>query len=102
MRKAIVVTALSAVVAFFAAVTPTTALAQKDKGKGSGGATVEINEGKDGKFRFTIRNAEGKGMAQSLPPGGFATAKDAAAAFEALKAAIPTAKVVMPTPKKDK
>jgi hypothetical protein len=53
---------------------------------------IEIGEGKDGKFRFFVRDSEGKLLAMSSP-GGFATAKDAQAAIDQLKAVIAKAKV---------
>lgn len=65
--------------------------AKKDD-KASAG-TVEISEGKDGKFRFAVRNAEGKYLGGSGPVG-FATEKDAVAAIEDLKKVLATAKVI--------
>lgn len=57
-----------------------------------GGGTIEINEGKDGKFRFNVRDADGKLLAMS-GPSGYATKDDAAKAVDALKAALGGAKV---------
>ncbi|MFO0879856.1 MAG: hypothetical protein U0840_21120 [Gemmataceae bacterium] len=73
------------------------------KSKGGTG-TVEVNEGKDGKFRFFIRDAEGKLLAMSSP-SGFATAKDASKAVDDLKEIVATAKVTVgkaPAKKTDK
>ena len=88
MRKVIVCALVSAAFAVFA-LTPSAALAQKDKVKDKGkavAAVIEVNESeKDGKFRFVIRNGEGKAVALS-PVSGFATEKDAMKAIEDLKA----------------
>ncbi len=106
MRQVIVCVALSAVVAVFAAV-PTSAFAQKekekakDKGKAAG-PVIEINESdKDGKFRFVIRNAEGKAVALS-PVSGFATEKDAEKAISDLKAILAGSYKTVKNLKKDK
>jgi hypothetical protein len=63
--------------------------AKKDD-KGAG--TVEISEGKDGKFRFSVRNADGKYIGGSGPVG-FASDKDARAAIDELKHVLATAKI---------
>jgi uncharacterized protein YegP (UPF0339 family) len=55
---------------------------------------IEISEGKDGKFRFFVRDGEGKLLAMSSP-GGFATEKDARAAIDSLKAVISRATVTV-------
>jgi uncharacterized protein YegP (UPF0339 family) len=57
-----------------------------------GGATIEVNEGKDGKYRFLVRDADGKLLAMSGPTG-FETKAAAEKAVDALKAALPTAKL---------
>ena len=62
------------------------------------GGVIEVNEGKDDKFRFVIRDADGKLLAMSGPTG-FATREDAIKALETLKEALPTAKIA--APKKD-
>ncbi len=64
---------------------------------------IEVNEGKDDKFRFVIRDADGKLLAMSGPTG-FATREDAIKALETLKDALPTAKLAAPKKeeKKDK
>ncbi len=64
---------------------------------------IEVNEGKDEKFRFVIRDADGKLLAMSGPTG-FATREDAIKALETLKEALPTAKIAAPKKeeKKDK
>lgn len=58
-------------------------------------ATIEIGEGKDGKFRFFVRDEDGKLLAMSQPPGGFATEKDAREAIDVFKATVAKAKVVL-------
>jgi hypothetical protein len=66
--------------------------------QGQGGAkkakagVIEIGEGKDGKFRFFVRDADGKLLAMS-GPGGFATEKEARAAVDTLKEVVRSAKV---------
>jgi len=67
--------------------------AVKKDDKGTTG-TVEISEGKDSKFRFSVRNAEGKYLGGSGPVG-FATEKDARAAIDDLKKVLATAKITM-------
>jgi hypothetical protein len=68
----------------------------KDKGKVTKGkeGAIEIAEGKDGKFRFFVRDDEGKLLAMSSP-GGFASVKDAQKAIDELKDVIKTAKVTV-------
>jgi len=59
---------------------------------------VEVNEGKDGKFRFTVRDADGKFLAQS---GAFEKKEDAMKGIETLKDVLPKATVTSgPAPKK--
>jgi uncharacterized protein YegP (UPF0339 family) len=61
------------------------------KGKGP---IIELNESlKDGRFRFVIRDAEGKYLAGSLV-NGYATEKDALKAIEDLKMALSKGKLV--------
>lgn len=52
--------------------------------------TIEVSEGKDGKFRFTIRDAEGKFLALS---GAHEKKEDAMKAIETLKEVLPKATV---------
>jgi uncharacterized protein YegP (UPF0339 family) len=73
------------------------ALAQgskKEVKKDSKSPVIEIAEGKDGKFRFFVRDGEGKLLAMSSP-GGYASEKEARTAIDALKKAIGTAKVTV-------
>ena len=65
-------------------------------------AVIEVNEGKDGKFRFFVRDADDKLLAMSGT--GFATREDAVKAIEKLRDALPTAKIAAPKKeeKKDK
>jgi uncharacterized protein YegP (UPF0339 family) len=65
------------------------------KGSKSAAGVIEINEGKDGKFRFVIRDGDGKLLAMSGPTG-YATREDAGKAVETLKAVLPGAKVAPP------
>jgi uncharacterized protein YegP (UPF0339 family) len=61
------------------------------KATAKGGGTIEVNESKDGKFRFTVRDADGKYLGGSAT--GYATKEDAVKAVDALKAALGTAKI---------
>lgn len=61
----------------------------KKSGKQS---TIEIIESKDGKFRFSVRDGEGKYLAGS--PVGHATEKEVREAVEQLKQALLSAKFV--------
>jgi hypothetical protein len=63
-------------------------LAQGKKGKG----TIELIESKDGKFRFSVRDADGKYVGGSAV--GHATEKEAKEAAEDLKKVIATATYV--------
>ena len=66
-----------------------------DKTKVEKGLTVEINEGKDGKFRFNIRNTADNKLVAMSALTGFATKEDAEKALDALKEGLPAAKVVV-------
>lgn len=113
MRTLLICGLMFAVMTAFTATTTSPALAQpakkdakkdKDTKKGvtkSGAGTIEIGEGKDGKFRFFVRNADGKLLAMS-GPGGFATAKDAEEAIDDLKEVVAKAKVTRAAVKKVK
>lgn len=71
--------------------------------KGAKAGTIELVESKDGKFRFTIRDADGKYMGGSTV--GHATEKDAKEAVEEMKKVLATATYVSKKkeePKKDK
>jgi len=65
------------------------AKAKKDTKAG----VIEIAKGKDDKFRFFVRDSDGKLLAMS-GPGGFATPKDAETAIDELKEVVAKAKVV--------
>ncbi|MGL6094676.1 MAG: hypothetical protein ACRC7O_02595 [Fimbriiglobus sp.] len=65
------------------------AKAAPSRGKATG--TIEIAESKNGKFRFGIRDADGKYLCGSLP-SAFATKEEAAEALEKLKSILATAK----------
>jgi hypothetical protein len=59
------------------------------QGKKGGRGTIELIESKDGKFRFTVRDADGKYVGGSSV--GHATEKEAREAAETLKKVIATA-----------
>src|SRR5262245_1444508 len=61
-------------------------------GKKPGKGTIELIESKDGKFRFSVRNADGKYVGGSAV--GHATEKEARDAAEELKKVIATATYV--------
>jgi hypothetical protein len=71
----------------------------KDTKKATG--VIEIGEGKDGKFRFFVRDADGKLLAMS-GPGGFASVKEAQDSIDELRAIVASAKVANVGKKKDK
>jgi hypothetical protein len=62
------------------------------QGKKPGKGTIELIESKDGKFRFSVRNADGKYVGGSAV--GHATEKEAREAAEELKKVIATATYV--------
>ena len=65
--------------------------AQNKKGSSKQG-TIELIESRDGKFRFSVRDSDGKYLGGSAV--GHATEKDAREAAEDLKTVIATAKYV--------
>lgn len=65
--------------------------AQGKKGSTKQG-TIELVESRDGKYRFSVRDSEGKYLAGS--PVGHATEKEAREAAEELRSVIATAKFV--------
>jgi len=67
---------------------------EKDAKKDRGAGTIEISAGKDGKFRFSIRDAEGKFLAGSGPQG-FESEKAAKADLDDFKAVLAKGKVVL-------
>lgn len=79
----------SATVFMFSGTADTFGQARKSSGKVG---TIELIESKDGKFRFSIRDAEGKYLGGSAV--GHATEKDARAAVEELKKVIVSATYV--------
>ncbi|MCC6421404.1 MAG: hypothetical protein IT429_24455 [Gemmataceae bacterium] len=62
--------------------------------KGGAAGVIEVGEGKDGKFRFFVRDGDGKLLAMS-GPGGFASVKEAEAAVDRLKEVVSKAKVAI-------
>jgi len=116
MRKLFVCVLMIAVIGAFSSLTYTPTLAQttkkekdKDKDKDAkkdkdtkkpAGGVIEVVQGaKDGKFRFFVRDADGKLLAM-CSPSGFASEKDAKEAIDDLKDVLRTAKVT--TKKADK
>lgn len=74
------------------AIAPLATNAQEKKTTAKKGAgIIQIQEGRDGKFRFMIRNSENKYLAGSL---GYETKADAQKAVEELKGLIDDAKIV--------
>lgn len=80
-----------AIVSLYLVSGATEAIAQGKKSTTKQG-TIELIQSKDGKYRFSIRDADGKYLAGS--PVGHATEKEAREAVEDLKAVIGTAKYV--------
>src|SRR5262245_42885795 len=62
------------------------------QGKKAGKGTIELVESKDGKYRFTVRDADGKYLGGSTSP--HATEKEAREAAEELKRVMATATYV--------
>lgn len=87
VRSAVLLAAVAGLVA--AGGQPT--LAQKKEAKAAKAGVVEVKQGKDDKFRLTVRDADGKFLAMS---GAFATKADALKGLDALKDALKDAKVV--------
>jgi uncharacterized protein YegP (UPF0339 family) len=87
MRKFLVCGLLFGALALFTGVSPNPAVAQKKEVKAG---TIEVNKGKDDKFRFSVRNAAGKFIAGST---AYATEKDALKGIDELKDVLKTAKV---------
>jgi Ethanolamine utilization protein EutJ (predicted chaperonin) len=99
MRKYIAVVLLSAGMLIASTATNPTASAQgtkKDKDKAGkvdpkgGTGHIVIGKGKDGKYRFTVRNHEDKFLALSAP---HATEKEVHEAIEAFRKIVANAKV---------
>jgi len=66
--------------------------AQAKKGAAKKNGTIELVESKDGKYRFTVRDADGKYLGGSTV--GHETEKEARAAVEELKEVLATATYV--------
>jgi uncharacterized protein YegP (UPF0339 family) len=88
MRKYVFAGLLLGALALLGGTGPSPAVAQK----GEKGGTIEVNKGKDNKYRFTVRNADGHFLALS---GAYATEKEARQGIDELKSVLKTAKVVM-------
>lgn len=111
MKRLLGVSLISAATLFVLWGTADTLAQDKKAGKGgkasssSGGGTIELVESKDGKFRFSVRDADGKYMGGSAV--GHATEKEAKEAAEEMKKVMATATYVSKkadakTPKKTK
>ena len=104
MRKYIAVIVLSAGMLVAGTVTNPTASAQGDKktkvdAKGGTGHII-IGKGKDGKYRFTVRDHDDKYLGGSTTP--HATEKEARDAIETFRKVLATAKVSMKKEEKTK
>src|SRR4051812_38515708 len=89
MKKLLAATFLTAAIMMLAqGNTSTFAQAKKAKASTKTG-TIELIESKDGKYRFSVRDAEGKYLGGSAV--GHATEKEARAAAEDLKSVLATA-----------
>lgn len=64
---------------------------KKDTKVVKGGGTIEVNESKDGKYRFTVRDADGKYVGGSAV--GYESKEAAVKAVDALKAALAGGKI---------
>jgi hypothetical protein len=98
MRKMLLGFFVLAMLAGYQGATSDPVAAQGKKKTAAATGVIEIGEGKDGKFRFFVRDSQGKLLAMS--PTGFASPKDTQAVIDTLKEVISTAKVTM-LPKKD-
>ena len=92
MRKLLCFAALAVFMLPFAGVFESEAQAQKDKAKASGGGTIVVSEGADGKFRFSVRDADGKFLANS-GANAYASEKEALKGAEDFKATVAGAKI---------
>jgi hypothetical protein len=91
MRKVLGVLLLSGAAALFSLSAPDS-IAQTKKGKATKSGTIELIKSKDGKYRFSVRNAEGTFLGGSTVP--HATEKEAKEAAEELKSVMATATYV--------
>ncbi len=91
MKKLLSLLSITAVTAFLASGSAELS-AQNKKGSSTKQGTIELLESRDGKFRFSVRDSEGKYLGGSAV--GHATEKEAREAAEELKAVIGTAKYV--------
>ena len=98
MRKYIAAAVLSAGLLVASTATNSNVLAQGDKAKvkvkeAPAGGHIEVGKGKDGKYRFTVRDADEKYLGGSTV--GHATEKECLEAIEMFKKVVATAKVSM-------
>ena len=94
-RKILALMTLAAALLVVSAPTNHTAIAQgtkkdKDAKTTKGVGHIEIGKGKDDKYRFSVRDADGKYLAGSAP---YATEKDINEAIEAFRKVVAGAKV---------
>jgi len=90
MKKLVGGLILTAAAALFVVSGTPDTLAQVKKGAKAG--TIELVESKDGKYRFTVRDADGKYLGGSTV--GHATEKETREAVEELKKVLATATYV--------
>jgi len=88
MKKLLVATLLTAMTMLMAQGT-NNAFAQAKKKATAKAGTIELIESKDGKYRFSVRDADGKYVGGSAV--GHATEKEAREAAEELKSVLETA-----------
>src|SRR5262245_33654748 len=95
MQKFMGAILLTGAIVLLASGTPNTLAHGKKSGKG----TIELIESKDGKYRFSVRDADGKYVGGSAV--GHETEKEAKEAAEDLKKVIATATYVSVSKKAD-
>lgn len=93
MKKIIALLSVSTVAVFLCSGSGDLSAQEKKKpATSSKTGTIELVESKDGKYRFSVRNSEGKYLAGS--PVGHETEKEAREAAEELRSVIANAKYV--------
>ncbi len=94
MKKLFVCAVMLGVMSLLACGVPSAALAQgkKEKAGKPAAGVFEIGKGKDGKYRFSVRNAEGKFLAGST---AYATEKEIREAIDEFREVVSKAKVTV-------
>ncbi len=92
MRKALGILLVSVSAALFSLSAPDLSAQAKKAPKAKASGTIELIKSKDGKFRFSVRNSDGKYVGGSIVP--HATEKEAKEAAEDLKTVMATATYV--------